>query len=145
MSVYSHILIAVDFSGGDDPVVTRAKDIADTSGARISLVHVVEPVALGLDHETFMPQDLDIDRKLVEVAGRQLDALMARHRLEQAGRFVEQGYTRREILRLAKEQAVDLIVVGSHGRSGVQLLLGSTANAVLHGAHCDVLAVRIQG
>jgi universal stress protein A len=40
---------------------------------------------------------------------------------------------------------VDLIVIGSHGREGIQRLLGSTANAVLHGAPCDVLAVRIKG
>ena len=54
------------------------------------------------------------------------------------------GSTRREILRLAKELDTNLIVIGSHGREGIQRLLGSTANAVLHGAPCDVLAVRIK-
>jgi universal stress protein A len=57
---------------------------------------------------------------------------------------VVQGNTRREILRVAEENGVDLIVLGSHGRQGIQLLLGSTANAVLHGAPCDVLAVRVK-
>jgi len=47
------------------------------------------------------------------------------------------------ILRFAREQDIDLIVVGSHGRHGIDVLLGSTANAVLHRAHCDVLAVRV--
>lgn len=61
----------------------------------------------------------------------------------EAGLYVETGSTRAEILRLAKEKAVDLIVVGSHGRRGLALLLGSTANAILHGANCDVLAVRV--
>lgn len=46
--------------------------------------------------------------------------------------------------RLAKEQRCDLIVVGSHGRHGLALLLGSTANDILHGAPCDVLAVRLK-
>ena len=43
----------------------------------------------------------------------------------------------------AHQIAADLIVVGSHGRHGIALLLGSTANGVLHGAPCDVLAVRV--
>ena len=46
--------------------------------------------------------------------------------------------------RFAREHAVDLIVVGSHGRHGLALIFGSTANGVLHGACCDVLAVRIK-
>ena len=46
-------------------------------------------------------------------------------------------------LKLAEEQSVDLIIIGSHGRHGLALLLGSTANAVLHHAKIDVLAVRV--
>ena len=53
------------------------------------------------------------------------------------------GQPRQEIHTLAKAQECDLIVVGSHGRHGLALLLGSTANDVLHGAPCDVLAVRL--
>jgi universal stress protein A len=53
------------------------------------------------------------------------------------------GRPEAEIHRVAKEKHVDLIVVGSHGRHGIALLLGSTANGVLHGATTDVLAVRV--
>ena len=49
----------------------------------------------------------------------------------------------REAHKTAREQGADLIIVGSHGRHGLALLLGSTANGVLHGASCDVLAVRV--
>ena len=48
-----------------------------------------------------------------------------------------------EIHSKAEEIGADLIVVGSHGRYGLALLMGSTANGVLHGATCDVLAVRV--
>ena len=48
-----------------------------------------------------------------------------------------------EIHTKAEEIGADLIVVGSHGRYGLALLMGSTANGVLHGATCDVLAVRV--
>ena len=49
------------------------------------------------------------------------------------------------IFEVAHKQAVNPIAIGGHGRHGLALLLGSTANAVLHGATCDVLAVRIRG
>jgi universal stress protein A len=53
------------------------------------------------------------------------------------------GRPETEIDTLAQQISADLIVVGSHGRHGIALLLGSTANGVLHGAPCDVLAVRV--
>ena len=53
------------------------------------------------------------------------------------------GRPETEIHALAEQIGADLIVVGSHGRTGLALLLGSTANGVLHGATCDVLAVRV--
>jgi universal stress protein A len=53
------------------------------------------------------------------------------------------GSAATEIRALAEERVADLIVIGSHGRSGWKLLLGSTANKVLHGAHCDILTVRV--
>ena len=53
------------------------------------------------------------------------------------------GRPEAHIHQLSEELDCDLIVVGSHGRKGLALLLGSTANAVLHGAKCDVLSVRV--
>jgi universal stress protein A len=58
--------------------------------------------------------------------------------------WLEMGSPKAEIVRVAEENKVDLIVVGSHGRHGLALLLGSTANGVLHHTRCDVLAVRLQ-
>jgi universal stress protein A len=54
------------------------------------------------------------------------------------------GVPKQEIIHIAEQQQVDLIVLGSHGRHGLALLLGSTANAVLHYAKCDVMAIRLQ-
>ncbi len=53
------------------------------------------------------------------------------------------GQTAAELRETAAQLGADLIVVGSHGRHGLALLLGSTASDVLHGAKCDVLAVRV--
>ncbi len=54
------------------------------------------------------------------------------------------GVPGQEIVRLAEQEQIDLIIVGSHGRHGLALLLGSTASNVLHHAKCDVLAIRLQ-
>jgi len=82
---------------------------------------------------------------MVEAAKRRLAAMAAD--IDVGGpvtQWVELGATKQEIVRIAATQGVDLIVIGSHGRHGIGRLLGSTANAVLHGAGCDVLAVRIR-
>jgi universal stress protein A len=94
----------------------------------------------------------DVPMDLAMLQQQQFD--QARERLETfAGRYSQlgdeqrhlaYGQPRQEIHRLAEEQGCDLIVVGSHGRHGLALLLGSTANDVLHGAPCDVLAVRLK-
>ncbi|EAW31305.1 hypothetical protein GP2143_07144, partial [marine gamma proteobacterium HTCC2143] len=59
------------------------------------------------------------------------------------GQHIIVGRAENEIHSLAEELGAELIVVGSHGRHGIALLLGSTANGILHGATCDVLAVRV--
>ena len=86
----------------------------------------------------------EFGRRATQLAENRLQELAVRHALENCTHFVRQGNTKREILNMAEEENVDLIVIGSHGRSGIQLLLGSTANTVLHGAPCDVLAVRVK-
>jgi len=83
-------------------------------------------------------------QELLVLAEKRLQDLADKFGLHNDARFVLQGSTKREILNIAEDEAIDLIVIGSHGREGLQLLLGSTANAVLHGAPCDVLAVRVR-
>ena len=144
MSVYSHILLAVDFSVNTDAVAERALAISKIFSARVSMVHVVEFVQMDLSNELVVPQELELDRELMELADKRLKELGEKYGIHDSERFVSQGSTKREILRIAQEQDIDLIVIGSHGREGIQLLLGSTANAVLHGAPCDVLAVRVR-
>lgn len=144
MSAYKHLLLAVDFSTNTDEVIGKGVALAEAFGARISLVNVVEFAQIDLSNELIMPQELELDQELLAQAESRLEAVAEKHGLGDYPRFVRQGSTKREILQLAEQEDIDLIVVGSHGRSGFQLLLGSTANAVLHGAPCDVLAVRVK-
>lgn len=140
---YTHLLLATDLSPESEALAARARDLSERYGARLSLIHVVEYVAMEYAGDLIMPEDLDLENKLVAAAREQMDALGETLGVAAADRHVEVGSTKAEILRVAEEQGIDLIVIGSHGRHGLALLLGSTANAVLHGVGCDVLAVRI--
>jgi universal stress protein A len=72
-----------------------------------------------------------------------LDALCKRLQISPERLHIALGRPENEIHLLAATLRADLIIVGSHGRHGFALLLGSTANGVLHGAKCDVLAMRV--
>ena len=144
MAAYSRILLAVDFTTVTDTVTQQAIVLCQAFKARLSLVHVVEFTQMDLSNDLVLPQELEIDQERMKQARQRLEELAKNTGVDKSECFVRQGSTRREILRLAKELNTNLIVIGSHGREGIQRLLGSTANAVLHGAPCDVLAVRIK-
>ena len=144
---YQHVLVAADFSEDALQVGQRAKEVARQAGARLSLIHVVEDVNIGLGggYELLPVLSELPDQALSQEARTALGALAEKLGLKDAEQWVVNAPSTKEgILGAAKEHGADLIVVGSHGRHGLALLLGSTANAVLHGAPCDVLAVRIR-
>ena len=144
--MYQHILFAADFSDDALRVGERAQEIAQRCGARLSLIHVVEDIniSLGGGYELLPVLPELPDEALLREAREMLRELAQRLGMEHAETGVVNAPSTKEgILDAARERGADLIVVGSHGRHGLALLLGSTANAVLHGAPCDVLAVRI--
>ena len=143
MADYRQILVAVDFSTESRIVVNKALDIARRNNAGLSLIHVVEYTGSVYAGDIPLPEDLELDQRLADQAKGQLEAMAAELGIAESARIVEIGVPKREIVRIAGEQGADLIVIGSHGRHGLQLLLGSTANGVLHLAKCDVLAVRV--
>lgn len=145
MKDYQHVLFATDFSPEAVQVGERAKDITQHYKAKLSLIHVVEEVNISAGYE-LMPLVPELpDEAMVREAQEGLERLAQKLDLTAAEKWVVTAATTKEgVLRTAAEKNVDLIVVGSHGRHGLALLLGSTANAVLHGAPCDVLAVRIR-
>ena len=140
---YQHILVAVDLTEECDPVMKRAQALASSTQAKLSVVHIVEPMAMAFGGD--VPMDLSmLQQQQFEQAKERLDAFAVKYpQLSAESRHLAYGQPRQEIHRLAAEQHCDLIIVGSHGRHGLALLLGSTANDVLHGAPCDVLAVKV--
>lgn len=142
MSKYEHILVAVDLTEEARPVVERAVTLATQSGARLSVIHVIEPLSLAYGGD--IPMDVSsVQDQIQAQAKSHLAEFCKAIGVPPERQYLIFGRPETEIHRVADAARCDLIVVGSHGRHGLALLLGSTANGVLHGAHQDVLAVRI--
>jgi len=143
-SAYQHVLWATDLGEHGELIGARGADIAQRYGARLSVLHVVAylpPFELG--GELALPAYPEIEAQLVKQATLRLGKLAEKYNVETARQSVVVGSPRHEIVRVAGEQKVDLIVIGRHSRHGLGLLLGSVANGVLHSAVCDVLAVKL--
>ena len=143
MDTYQHILVALDLSNEAHQVAQRGQDLATRYEAKMSLVHVVEPIIVDNSYDLMTSLPAELDDSLLERAKTFLTKIAKQLNLVEVQQLVTLGSTRSEIFRIAEEKGVDLIVIGTHGRHGVGLLLGSTANAILHGTPCDVHAVRI--
>jgi universal stress protein A len=143
MSSYRKILVLLDLSDASEQVAAAGRDLAATFGASMVILHVVEYVAVEPMGESLMPT-VQIEDELLERSRDKLKALVARLGLEHAAARVETGNTKAEILRVAAEESVDLIVLGSHERHGLAILLNFTEDTVLHAARCDVLAIRLK-
>lgn len=140
--LYSHLLVAVDLIDECRGVADHAMSLAKALDAKLTLLHVVEPLAMAYGGD--VPMDLSmLQQQQFDQARERMQAFAGDYDLPEDRLQIAFGHPRQEIHRVSTEQNCDLIVVGSHGRHGLALLLGSTANDVLHGAPCDVIAVRL--
>ena len=142
MQVYKNLLVGLDLSEESADILTKAEQLAKSNNASISVAHIVEPLAFAYGGD--VPLDMTEAQSLVEEqANIRMGKLLEDKQVSVKHKWICIGQTSSELHRLARENDIDLIVVGSHGRHGIALLLGSTANGVIHGAECDVLAVRV--
>jgi universal stress protein A len=142
MQVYRRILVVVDLTESSQVIGRRAQALAATFGAEVELLHVVEFVPVEPMGETLMPS-IQIEDELIERARQRLATLTTELGSASTAAFVEAGNVKSEIVRVAKEHNVDLIVLGSRERHGLSILVNFTEDTVLHAAPCDVLAVRV--
>ena len=139
---YKRILLAVDLAEESSTVGERAIQLARLFDAELHVVHVVEPLSLVYGGD--IPMDMSsVQDQIQEQAKSSLDEFCDAAGVPEAHRHLIFGRPETEIHRISTSADIDAIVVGSHGRHGLALLLGSTANGVLRGACCDVLAVRV--
>lgn len=138
--MYKKILVATDLLSKDQVVLTKAAGLAKEWSATLWLLTIVEPLP---SYGYAYVGAAEVETNLLEEAKQQLSTLGDKFGVPATRQLVDLGTPKADIVRLAKEQGVDLIILGSHSRHGLSQLLGSTANAVLHRAECDVLTVRV--
>jgi len=146
MADYQKILVAVDLSSESGVVLKKAQLITGDD-ADLHLVYVQEPmdnIYVGIVPQSAAFSSLGgLEAQLRNELKQKLAALGEKFSVPPDHLHILNGSPAHEIHRFAKENDIQLIVIGTHGQKGLQLLLGSTANSVLHGAGCDVLSVRI--
>jgi universal stress protein A len=144
---YRNILAAVDITDEAEEILKAARAIANDKKSTISVVTVLRPMAefyVNLYSTLEDNAGIGIDSKAVEHATAWLSDLAKRNGIDASAVNVIIGTPAVEIRRMAEKLDADLIVLGTHGRHGLGLMLGSTANAVLHGAPCNVLAIKMR-
>ena len=141
------IVLPTDFSECAAHAVPAARELARLTGARLLCLHVVEPAvpAVGWTPVAEPLPLADLSERLEDSAVRELPKLTQAPECE--GLDVEEeiahGEPASEIVRVARERGADLIVISSHGRTGLgRILFGSTAESVVRYAHCPVLVVK---
>ncbi len=146
MAMYSKVLMALDFHKDNAQVISKGKQVAEDNGAELFLVHVEEPIAVAYAADGFAANDqiVSLQASIRQEAQQRMAKVGKELSVPAERQIMRQGKPSTEIHDVVKEKDIDLIVLGTHGQHGLQLLLGSTANSVLHGVPCDVLTVRIK-
>lgn len=143
-SYYKKVLVALELEPKSDKrIINKALELREQFNCQLILVHGVEYLS-NYGGAASVPVGVDIAEELLKEAKKMMSIVGERLKVDAAHQKVSVGSPKYIIQEEAKNAHVDLIVIGSHGRHGIRLLLGSTANAVLHGAECDVLAVRVE-
>lgn len=142
-----NILLATDLSANTDKVAKKAKSIAEKYNAKLSIIHVLEYRHFVYSNSEFsIPIDVETLNSIEDHAKKALQKLGKKIDVAEEHQYIAdiaESSIKESIVNLAEKLKADLIVIGSHGKHGPELLLGSTANAILHVAKCNVLAVRI--
>jgi nucleotide-binding universal stress UspA family protein len=147
MIALKKILVATDFSQPSEAALAYGRELARTFGASLTVLHVVDNIltrAYGADGMVLADQGLQLE--IEKSAQHQVDALLFdedRQALGAVGLVLTSNSPSAAIVFYARDAAIDLIVIGTHGRGAIaQLLMGSVAERVVRLAPCPVLTVR---
>ncbi len=140
------VLVAGDLTDEADEVLAAARKLADELDGELTVMTVVKPLTMVYGDIGMGPianGSIDFETEALANARTRLTALAAEYKVSEGNCQIVLGAPAPEIRRAAEEMDAEIIIIGTHGRHGLGLVLGSTANAVLHGVPCDVLVVRI--
>lgn len=140
---YQHILVPTDLKQASERVLNKALALADTDHNRLRLLHVVEYPPLDSGDEVTLSTGMELIEGLVEQRQQQLQEMARRCGCGDARRQVVVGNIKSEILREARDNPTDLIVIGKHERHGLAILVNRTEDTLMHEATCDIFAVHL--
>jgi universal stress protein A len=143
MSNYRQLLVAIDLSDQSRAIAAKSVELARQWQAQVRLLHVIEFVPVEPMSDALVPV-VQIDDRVVARAKEQMLALASTLGVAPDSCRVATGNVKGEILRQAREAGADLIVLGCRERHGLSILVNLTEDTVLHGAPCDVLAMRVR-
>lgn len=134
---YQKILVSINVYEDFNHIINSAIAFAHKNKAKVDVITFIDNAA------EFVPSAIDFQKALEENAKEKLTSIKDKFKNLEASFTILEGNPNREIPDYAEQNGHDLIILGSHGKHGLNLLLGSTANAVLNRAKCDVLTIRI--
>jgi universal stress protein A len=140
---YKKVLCAVDLTDDSRPVAAKAAALAAQWQAELRLLHVVEFVPIEPLSDSLVPV-VQVDDAAIDRARIMLQDLATACGIDRSACEAVGGTVKAELLRQSRDWQADLIVLGSRERHGLSILVNLTEDTVLHGAGCDVLAVRVR-
>lgn len=145
--MFKKVLCPVDFSKFTEEVITYAADIAKQYGAELHVLHVIPNLTYFTPYESFLtPENLvAVEKNIQDEVERDFGKIL-KHVDMEIKKVVKTGVAFVEIIDYAKSEGIDLIVMGTHGRSGIEhILIGNVAEKVVRKSPCPVLTIRPKG
>jgi nucleotide-binding universal stress UspA family protein len=142
MAEIKKILFPVDFTASSDKVLPYVKLMADKLGAKVSLVHVVRGAEEFAGFEMGAAWYSSFEKELIDGAEKAMSRFVEENGLNDAETAVLVGDAGEELVKYAEENGIDMIIMGTHGRKGLEkIMFGSVAAEVVKKAKCPVLTV----
>ena len=142
---YKHLLATIDLSPRSPQIIKRAIELAICHNSTLDVVHVIEYFLVAYAGEFSIPINVNLEQTIKFEAQKALAKLCQKANTPPERQHTLSGCVKQTVIELAERLKIDLIIVGTHGHHGLDKLLGSRTNAILHRAVCDVLVVRAKG
>lgn len=144
MSEYKHILVAVDQSEDSEKIGRQALVVAKRNHAKITLLNILEGISLSAGYELMPVIPQVSDSEMIAEAKKSMRELSFKLGIPDADTLVISALSTKEgILKAAEDLNADLLVIGSHTRYGLGVLLGSTSGSIINDSPCDILTVKV--
>ncbi|OPX99196.1 MAG: hypothetical protein A4E62_02331 [Syntrophorhabdus sp. PtaU1.Bin002] len=145
--MFKKVLCAVDFSEFTNQIVAYASEVAKRFDSELHLIHIIPNLNYFTPYESFLtPENLvAIERNIEGEVEKDFDKIIKKLDMP-VKKAIKTGVTFVEIIDYIKTEDIDLVVIGTHGRSGIEhILIGSVAEKVVRKSPCPVLTIRPKG